>query len=172
MISVSFLAWSSSLSNLNCTLQFLFLSSVIQSCLTLRPHGHQASLSIANCRSILRLISIKSMPSNHLTLCLPLLPPSTFPSIRVFSNESALHIRWPNYWNFSFTISPSNEYSGLISVRMDWLDLFAVQETLKGLLQHHSSKDIYIIHFEELPNGKLVVATHVFNIVAFPHTCL
>ena len=81
------------------------------------------------------------MPSNHLILCRPLLlPPSVFPSIRVFSNESALHIRWPNYWSFSFSISPSNEYSGLISFRMDWLDLLVDQGTLKSLLQHHSSK--------------------------------
>ena len=81
------------------------------------------------------------MPSNHLILCHPLLlPPSIFPSIRVFSNESALHIRWPKYWSFSFTISPSNEYSGLISFRIDWLDLLVVQGTLKSLLQHHSSK--------------------------------
>ena len=82
------------------------------------------------------------MPSNHLILCHPLLlPPSIFPSIRVFSNESALRIRWPKYWSFSFSISPSNEYSGLISFRMDWLDLLAVQGTLKSLLQHHSSKE-------------------------------
>ena len=81
------------------------------------------------------------MPSNHLILCCPLLlPPSIFPSIRIFSNESALHIRWPKYWSFSFNISPSNEYSGLISFRMDWLDLLKVQGTLKSLLQHHSSK--------------------------------
>ena len=81
------------------------------------------------------------MPCNHLIFCRPLLlPPSIFPSIRVFSNESALHIRWPNYWNFTFSIGPSNEYSGLVSFRMDWLNLLAVQETLKSLLQHHSSK--------------------------------
>ena len=81
------------------------------------------------------------MPSNHLILCLPLLlPPSIFPTLRVFSSESVLHIRWPKYWSFSFSISPSNEYSGLISFRMDWLDLLAVQGTLKSLLQHHSSK--------------------------------
>ena len=88
------------------------------------------------------LMSIKSvMPSNHLILCCPLLLlPSIFPSIRLFSNESAFHIRWPKYWNFSFSISPSNEYLGLISFRMDWLDLLAVQGTLKSLLQHHSSK--------------------------------
>ena len=103
---------------------------------------HQASLSITNSRSSLRLMSIESMmPSNHLILCRPLLlSPSMFPSIRVFSNESALHRRWPKYWSFSFNISPSNEYSGLISFRMNWLDLLAVQGTLKSLLQHHSSK--------------------------------
>ena len=102
----------------------------------------QASLSITNSRSLLKLMSITSvMPSNHLILCRPLLfPPSIFPSIRVFSNESVLHIRWPKYWSFSFSISPSNESSGLVSLRMDWLDLLAVQGTLKSLLQHHSSK--------------------------------
>ena len=92
-------------------------------------------------QSLLKLMSIESvMPSNHLILCHPVLPPSIFPSIRVFSNESALHIRWPKYWSFSFNISPSNEHLGLISFRMDWLDLLAVQGTLKSLLQHHSSK--------------------------------
>ena len=103
---------------------------------------HQASLSITNSRSLLKLISIESvMPSYHLNLCCPLLfPPSIFLSIRVFSNESALCIRWPKYWSFSFSISPSNENSGLISFRMDWLDLLAIQGTLKSLLQHHSSK--------------------------------
>ena len=102
----------------------------------------QASLSITNSRSLLKLISIKSvMSSNHLILCCPLLFwPSNFPSIRVFSNELALRIRWPKYWSFSFSISPSNEYSGLISFRMDWFDLVAVQGTLKSFLQHHSSK--------------------------------
>jgi len=104
--------------------------------------ARQASLSITNSRSLLKLMSIESvMPSNHLILCFPLLlPPSIFPSIRVFSNESVLRIRWPKYWSFSFSISPSNEYSVLISFRMDWLDLLAVQGTLKSLLQHHSSK--------------------------------
>src|SRR5574337_374846 len=104
--------------------------------------GHQASLSITNSQSLLKLMSIKSvMPSNHLILCCPLLLlPSIFLSIRVFSSESVLHIRWPEYWRFSFSISPSNEYSWLISFRMDWLDLLAVQGTLKSLLQHHSSK--------------------------------
>ena len=108
--------------------------------------AHQAALSIANSWSLLRLISIESvMPSSHLILCRPLLlPPSIFPSIRVFSSESALHIRWPKYWSFSFNISPSNEYSGLISFRMDWLDLLAVQGTLKSLLQHHSSKALIL----------------------------
>ena len=103
---------------------------------------HQASPSITNSRSALKLMSIKSvMPSSHLILCRPLLClPSIFPSIRVFSNESVLHIRWPKYWSFSFSISPSKEYSGLISFRIDWLDLLAVQGTLKSLLQHHSSK--------------------------------
>ena len=103
---------------------------------------NQASLSITNSRSLLKLMSIESvMPSNHLILCCPLLfLPSIFPSIRVFSNESALCIRWSKYWSFSFNISPSNEHSGLISYRMDWVDLLAVQGTLKSLLQHHSSK--------------------------------
>ena len=102
----------------------------------------QASLSITNSQSLLKLMSIEPvMPSNHLILCRPLLlPPSVFPSIRVFSNESVLPIRWPKYWSFSFKITPSNEYSGLISFRMDWLDLLAVQGTLKSLLQHHNSK--------------------------------
>ena len=102
----------------------------------------QASLSVANSQSLLKLMSIESvMPSNHLILCHPLLLlPSIFPSIRVFSNESVLCIRWPKYWSFSFSISLSNEYSGLISFRMDWLDLLAVQGTLKSLLQHHSSE--------------------------------
>ena len=104
--------------------------------------ARQASLSITNSRSLLKLMSIESvMPSNHLILSHPLLLLlSIFPSIRVFSNESAFCIRWPKYWSFSFSISPSNEYSGLISFRMDWLDLLAVQGTLKSLLQHHSSK--------------------------------
>ena len=101
----------------------------------------QASLSITNSQSLPKLMSIESvMPSNHLILCHPfLLLPSIFPSIRVFSSESVFGIRWPKYWSFSFSISPSNEYSGLISFRMDWLDLLAVQGTLKSLLQHHSS---------------------------------
>ena len=110
--------------------------------------SRQASLSISHSQSSLKLMSIESvMPSNNLILCRPLLLPSSiFPSIRVFSNESALHIRWPKYWSFSFSISPSNEYSGLISFRMDWLDLLAVQGTLKSLLQHHSSKASILQH--------------------------
>ena len=127
-------------------------SSVAQSCLTLcnpmdcstpgLPVHHQLL------ELLLKLVSIESvMPSNHLILCHPLLLlPSIFPSIRVFSSESVLHIRWPKYWSFSFTISPSKEYSGLISFRMDWLDLLAVQGTLKSLLQHHSSKASTLWH--------------------------
>ena len=101
----------------------------------------QASLSITNSQSLLKLMSIESvMPSSRLILCCPLLLPSVFPSIRIFSNELVLSIRWPKYWSFSFSISPSNEYSGLISFRIDWFDFFAVQGTLKNLLQHYSSK--------------------------------
>ena len=104
--------------------------------------AYQDSLSITSSQSLPKLMSIESvMPSNHLILCRPLiLLPSIFPSFRVFSNESALHIRWPKYWSFSFSISPSNEHPGLISFRMDWFDLLAVQGTLKSLLQHHISK--------------------------------
>ena len=116
---------------------------------SLRPHGlhaaRQSSLSISNSRSLLKLTSIESvMPSNHL-ICHTLLPPSIFASIRVFSSELVLCIRWPKYWNFSFSISPSNEYSGLISFRIDWCDL-AVQGTLKSLLQHHNSKASILQH--------------------------
>ena len=104
--------------------------------------ARQASLSITNSQSLLKFMFTESvMPSNHFILCHSLLlPPSIFPSIRVFSSESVLCIMWPKYWSFSFSISPSNEYSGLISFRMDWLDLFAVQGTLKSLFQHHSSR--------------------------------
>ena len=109
---------------------------------TLWITAHQASLSITNSQSLPKLVSIESvMPSNHFILYRPLLLlPSIFPSIRAFSNESVLRIRWPNYWSFSFSICPSNEYSGLISFRVDWLDLLALQGTLKSLLQHHNSK--------------------------------
>ena len=125
-----------------------FVRSSVQSLSGLRLFAtlwtvvHQASLSINNSQSLLKLIPIELvMPSNHLILCPPLLLlPSIFPSIRVFWYESVLRIRWPKYWNFSFSISPANEYSGLISFRMDWLDLLAVQGTLESLLRHHSSK--------------------------------
>ena len=123
-------------------------SSVIQSCPTPWTAACQASLAITNSQSLLKHMSMESvMPSNHLILCCPLLlQPSIFPSIRVFSSESALHITWPKYWCFSFSISPSNEYSGLISFRIDWFDLLAVQETLKSLLQHRSSKASILRH--------------------------
>ena len=108
--------------------------SCVQLFATPRTAARLASLSITNSRSLLKLTSIESvMPSNHLILCCPLLPPLIFPSIRVFSNESVLRIRWPKYWSFSFSISPSKEYSGLISFRMDWLNLLAVQGTVKSL---------------------------------------
>ena len=118
---------------------------VTQSCLTLcdpMDFSKPGFLSISNYQSLLKLTSITSVtPSNHLILCHPLLfPPSIFPRIRVFSTKSVLHIRWPKSWSFGFNISPFSEYSGLISFRMDWLDLLALQETLKSLLQHHSSK--------------------------------
>ena len=110
--------------------------------------AYQASLSITHSQSLRKLMSIELvMPSNHLILYRPLLlPPSIFPNIRVFSNESVLRFRWPKYWSFSFSISHSNEYSGLISFRMDWLDFLAVQGTLKSLLQHHSSKASILLH--------------------------
>ena len=122
-------------------------SLVTQSCPTLcnpmdcSTPGFPASLCITSFWSLLRLGSIElMMPSNHLILCRPVLLPSVFPSIRVFCSESVLHIRWPKYWSFSYIISPSNEYSELISFRIDWFDLLAIQGTLKSLLQHHSSK--------------------------------
>ena len=120
----------------------------------------QASLSITNSWILFKLMSIKSvMPSNHLILCHPLILPSIFPSLRVFSNESVLLMRWPKYWSFSFNISPSNEYSRLIPFRMDWLDPFAVQGTLKSLLQHHSSKAINSsVH--SLLYGPTLTSTH------------
>ena len=126
----------------------LKLFSSVQSCSTVRLFAtpwtakHQASLSITNSRSLLKLVSVESvMPSNHLILCRPLLllPPIP-PSIRVFSDDSALRMRWPKYWSFSFSIIPSKEHPGLISFRMNWLDLLAVQGTLKSLLHHHSLK--------------------------------
>ena len=122
--------------------------SCVQLFVTPWTAAHQASLSIANSQSLLKLMSIESvMPSNHLILCHSLLLlPSSLPTIRVFSNESVLRIRWPKYWSFSFSISPSNENLGLISFRMGWLDLLAVQGTLKSLLQHHSSKASILWH--------------------------
>ena len=144
--------------------------------------AHRASLSIPNSQSPPKHMSIVSvMPSNHLILCLPLLLlPSIFPSIRVFSNESALHIRCPKYWSFSFSVSPSNEYSGLISFRMDWLDLLAVQGALKNLLQHHSSKASIFLHsaffivqlsHPYMTTGKTIALTR-WIFVALPHTHL
>ena len=141
-ISVTFKAWDS--------VQFssVQLLSRVQLFVTPWTAAHQASLSITNSRSPPKPMSIELvMPSNHLILFRPLLLlPSIFPSIRVFSNESALLIRWPKYWSFSFNISPSNEHPQLISFRMDWLDLLAVQGTLKSLLQHHSSKASILLH--------------------------
>ena len=137
-------------------LRFLYASSLssvqllshVWLCVTPWTAACQAFLSITNSRSTPKPMSIESvMPSNHLILCRPLLLlPSIFPSIRVFSNESALRIRWPKYWSFSFNISSSNEHPGLISFRMDWLDLFTAQGTLKSLLQHHSSKALILWH--------------------------
>ena len=129
---------------------FSSVQSVSRVCLFATPWtaARQASLSITNSWSLLKLMFIESvMPSNHLILCRPLfLLPSIFPSIRVFSNESVLHIRWPKHWSFRFSIRPSNEYSRLISFRIDWFDLLAVQGTLKSLLQHHCSKASIIQH--------------------------
>ena len=134
--------------------------SYVQLFVTPWTAAQQASLSITNSQSLLKLMSIESvMPSNHLILCRPLLLPSIFPSIRVFSYKSVLCIRWPKIWNFSFSISPCNEYSGLISFRMDWLDLLAVQGTLKSLLQHHSSKAPILWH-------------SAFYIVQLSHPCM
>ena len=122
--------------------------SCVQLLVTPWTAARQASLSITNSQSLLKFMSIESvMPSNYFILCCPLLlPPSILPSIRIFSNESVLRIRWPQCWSFILSISPSNEYSGLISFRMDWLELLAVQGTLKSLLQHHSSKASILWH--------------------------
>ena len=137
------------------------LLSHVQLSATPQTVACQASLSITNSLSLLKLMSIESvMPSNHRILCHPLLLlPSIFPSIMVFSNESVFCNRWPKYWSFSFSISPSNEYSGLISFRMDWLDLLAVQEALESLLQHHSSKASILQH-------------SAFFIVQISHPCM
>ena len=134
---------------------------------TPRTAARQASLSLTNSGSLLKLMSIQSvMPSNHLILCCPLLLlPSIFPSISIFSNESVLHINWPKYWSFSFSISPSNEYSGLISFRIDWFDLLAIQGTLKSLLQHHSSnasilqRSVFMIQHPYITTGKTTAST-------------
>ena len=138
--------------------------------------AHQASLSITNSKSILKLMSTESvMPSNHLFLCCPLhLLPSIFPRIGVFSNESVLHIRWPNYWSFRFSINPSNEYSGLISFKMDWLDLLAVQGTLKSLLQHHSSKAsvLQLSAFFIVELSHLYMTTGEGNSTPLQYSCL
>ena len=132
------------------TWEFVVVKSLshVQLFVTLWTAACQASLSFTITQSLLKLMSIEPvMPSNHLILCRPLLLlPSVFPSIRVFSNDSALRIRWPKYWSFSFSISPFNEHLGLISFRMDWFDLLAVQGTLKSLLQHHSSKASILWH--------------------------
>ena len=134
--------WTCLMMTCQCQLSSVQSLSRVRLFVTARTTALQASLSFTNSQSLLKLTSIKLvMPSNHLILCRPLLLlPSIFPSIRVFSSESVLHITWPKHWSFSFSISPSNEHPGLISFRMDWLDLFAVQGTLKSLLQHHSSK--------------------------------
>ena len=154
----------------------MFLFSSVQSLSCVRffatpwTAARQASLSITNSWSLLKLMSVELvMPSNRLILCCPLLfPPSIFPSIRVFSNESVLYLRWPKYWSFSFSISPYNEYSRLISFRMDWFDLLAVQGTLKHLLQHHSSKapslrcsDFFIVQLSHpyMTTGKTIALT-------------
>ena len=143
--------------------------------------ARQASLSIANSQSLLKLMPIESvMPSDHLIFCRPLLlPPSIFPVIRVFSNESVLRIRWPKYWSFSFNINPSSEHPGLISFRMDWLDLLVVQGILKCLLQHHSSKASILQHsafftvqlsYPYMTTGKTIALTRwtfVSNVSAF-----
>ena len=138
---------------------------------SLQPHGlHHARVPCTISWSLLKLMSMESVtPSNHLTPCRPLLLQSSiFPNIRVFSNESALRIRWPEYWSFSFSISPSNEYSGLISFRTDWFDLLAVQGTLKSLLQHHSSKasifwhsDLFMVQLAHsyMTSGKTIALT-------------
>ena len=135
--------------------------SCVRLFVTPRTTACQASLSITNSWSLPKPMSIESvMPSNHLILCLPLLLlPSIFPRIRVFSNKSALHIRWPKYWSFSFNVSPSDEHPGLISFRIDWLDLLAVQGTLKSLLQHHSSK-------------ASILLCSAFFIVQLSHPCM
>ena len=163
-----------------------FNGSVVSNSATPWTAAHQSSLSITNSRSLLKLMSIKSvMPSNHLILCCPLLlPPSIFTSIWVFSNQSVLRIRLPKYWSFRFSISSSNEYSGLISFKMDWLDLLAVQGTLKSLIQHHSSKGLilqcsafFIVQLSHpyMTTGKIIALTRqtfVDKVISLPFNTL
>ena len=152
----------------------LFSRSVVSDSATPWTAACQASLSFTISWSLLKLMSIELvMPSNHLILCCPLLlPPSIFPSIRVFANESVLCIKWPKYWSFSFSISPSSEYSGLISFRVGWLDILAVQGTLKNLLQHHSSKAsilwcsvFFIVQLSHpyITTGKTIALTNIWH---------
>ena len=162
-LTTSNLPWFTGLTFKFCSVQFSSVQSLSHVWLYVTQWitARQASLSITNSQSLLKLMPIESMiPSSHLILCHPLLllPPIP-PSIRVFSNESALRVRWPKYWSFSFSISPSNEHPGLISFRMDWLDLLAVQETLKSLFQHHSSKTSILLH-------------SAFFIVQLSHPCM
>ena len=154
------------------TLIELFKSIYVQLFATPWTTARQASLSITSCRSLPKHMSIESvMPSNHCILCCPLLLPSIFPSIRVFSNESALSIRWPKYWSFSFNISPSNEHPGLISFRMDWMDLLAVQGSLKSLLQHCSPKASILWHsaffIVQLSHPYILKQCHKMSIIDF-----
>ena len=141
-VDLNFLIGSFFFFFLNTSVSSVHFLSRVRFFVTPWPAAHQSSLFITNSRNLFKLMSIELVvPSNHHILCHPfLLLPSIFPSIRVFSNESVLHKRWPKYWSFSFSISASNEYSGLISIRIDWLALFALQGTLKSLLQHHNSK--------------------------------
>ena len=160
------------------TLSSVQLRSCVWLFMTPWTAAHQASLSIANSWSLLKLMSIQSvMPSSHLILCHPFLLPSVFTSIRVFSNESVLHIRWPEYWRFSFSISPSNEYSGLISFRIDWFDLCTFHGTLKSFIQHHSSKAsilwcsvflmVQLLHYHSFKISLNVLHSNSSNLVPF-----
>ena len=160
------------------TLSSVQLPSCVWLFMTPWTAAHQASLSIASSWSLLKLMSIQSvMSSSHLILCHPFLLPSVFPSIRVLSNESVLHIRWPEYWRFSFSISPFNEYSGLISFRIDWFDLCAFHGTLKSFLQHHSSKAsilwcsvflmVQLLHYHSFKISLNVLHSNSSNLVPF-----
>ena len=142
-----------------------FSCSVVSDSLTPWTEARQASLSITNSQSLLKFMSIESvMPSNHLILYRPLLLlPSIFPSIRVFSNASGLHNRWPKYWSLSFNISPSNEHPGLISVRSDWFDILAVQGTLRSFLQYHSSKVLSLLYGPTLTSIHVYWKNHSFD---------